>query len=459
MIKPIPRTVWRWFVPALACMLAGAGRPALGAALPAFPGAEGFGTTTPGGRGGQVLEVTNLDDDGPGSLRAAIAVPGPRTVVFRVGGTIELNSPLRIVHPFITIAGQTAPGGGITLRNSTSNLYAPLQVKTHDVVLRYLRFRPGPSGIPPPEQDGSNVDALTIADPQNDVYNVVVDHCSLSWAVDEVLNIWYHAHDITVQWCIISEGLHNPPERKGAGSKGALVGGKGSTRISVHHNLLAHNAGRNPMVKAAGLVDLVNNVLFVPGSVAAVVDGELGPCHVNLVGNTVIAPNGDGLVFGVAVLGPRPVSLFVKGNHGPYRTRDDQPEWLFVSPRNEARARLLPRPQEGVPITTTAAARACEEVLAGAGCTRPMRDQVDERIVADVLARRTRLIRDPAEVGGWPDLPPGTPPADSDHDGMPDPWERRYAFDPHNPRDGHEDPDGDGYTNLEEFLNGTHPRR
>jgi len=137
--------------------------------LPAFIGAEGFGAATPGGRGGQVLEVTNLNDGGPGSLRAAIGVAAPRTVVFRVSGTIEVNSPLQVVHPFITIAGQTAPGGDITLKNGPGNWYAPLQVKTHDVVIRYVRSRPGPSGVPPGRQDGSNVDALTIADPQRPV--------------------------------------------------------------------------------------------------------------------------------------------------------------------------------------------------------------------------------------------------------------------------------------------------
>lgn len=421
--------------------------------IPAFPGAEGFGATTPGGRGGEVVEVTNLHDAGPGSLRAAIEKAGPRTVVFRVSGTIELDSPLKIVHPFITIAGQTAPGGGVTLKNSFKNLYAPLQVKTHDVVIRYLRSRPGPSGVPPARQDGSNVDALTIADPEREVYNVVVDHCSFSWSVDEIVNVWYDAHDVTIQWCIMAEGLHEPPDRQGAGSKGPLFGGRGCDRISAHHNLLAHNGGRNPMVKATGAVDLVNNVIFVPRTVAAVVDGELGPCRVNLVGNQVLAPHGDGLVFGVAVLGARPVSLFVQGNLGPFRTRFEQPERLFVSPRNEGRSRITLQREEAPSITTLSARQAYDEVLASAGCTRPRRDAVDERIVADVKAGRARLIDDPAEVGGWPELAAGEPPADSDRDGIPDAWERRHGLNPRRPNDSSADRDGDGYTNLEEYLN------
>jgi pectate lyase len=429
------------------------------APLPAFPGAEGFGAQTPGGRGGKVIEVTNLKDDGPGSLRAALAAQGPRIVVFRVGGTIEVNSPLQIIHPFITIAGQTAPGGGITLKSGPRNLYAPLQIKTHDVVVRYLRSRPGPGAIPPPGHEGSNVDALTIADLERDVYNVVVDHCSFSWSVDEVVNSWYDASDITVQWCIMSEGLHNPKDRQGAGSKGPLFGGKGSDRITVHHNLMAHNVGRNPMIKATGLVDLVNNVILVPRTVAAVVDGELGACHVNLVGNRAIAPNGDGLVYGVAVLGPRPVTLFVQGNLGPHRTSDDQPQLRFVSPQNNSRSRMIEQRKDAPAVTTTSAAEAYEQVLQRAGCTLPMRDAVDERIVADVKASRARVIADPSEVGGWPELPPGTPAEDSDHDGMPNDWERRHGLDPSDPADGAQDADGDGYTNVEEFLNATDPRR
>lgn len=423
---------------------------------PAFPGAEGFGASTPGGRGGRVLEVTNLCDDGPGSLRAAVDAKGPRTIVFRVGGTIELESPLRILNPFVTIAGQTAGGGGITLKNGPTNLYAPLQVKTHDVVIRYLRSRPGPSAVPPARQDGSNVDALTIADLQHQVHSVVIDHCSFSWSVDEVLNSWYDTHDITIQWCIMSEGLHNPPDRKGDGSKGPLFGGKGSDQISVHHNLLAHNAGRNPMVKATGVVDVVNNAIFVPRTV---VDGELGACHVNFVSNRVVAPNGDGLVFGVAVLGKRPVSLFVQGNLGPHRTSHDMPDLLFVSPQNSAHDRIVQHQVEAPPISTAPAEVAFEAVLASAGCDLPIRDAVDQRVVADVRAGHTRLIREPSEVGGWPELSSGEPAADTDHDGMSDLWELRHGLEPHSVTDGAGDLDGDGYTNLEEFLNNMDPRQ
>jgi pectate lyase len=429
-----------------------------GEKLPAFPGAEGFGADTPGGRKGRVIPVTNLNDRGPGSLRAAVEAEGPRTVVFRTGGTIEVDSSLQIKNPFLTIAGQSAPGGGITLKNSAKNLYAPLQVKTHDVVIRHLRSRPGPSAIPPAGADGSTVDALTIADPQHKVYNVVIDHCSFSWAVDEVVNSWYDARDITVQWCIIAEGLHRPKDRQGAGSKGALFGGKGSERISFHHNLLAHNVGRNPMVKASGVVDVVNNVLFVPATIAAVVDGELGVSKVNFVGNQVLAPKGDGLVHGIAVLGQNPVSLYVRDNLGPYRKRDDQPQELSVSEKNNSRKWLSARRHDAPAVTTTSAAKAYEQVLRNAGCTLPVRDAADERVVAEVQKGRTRMVDDPAEVGGWPELAAGTAPVDTDRGGMPDEWEQKHGLDPRDASDGAQDLDGDGYTNVEEFLNGTSPR-
>lgn len=426
--------------------------------LPAFPGAEGFGSQTPGGRGGKVIAVTNLNDGGAGSLREAIDAEGPRIIVFSTGGTIELKSPLQIMHPFVTIAGQTAPGGGIALKNGPTNIYAPLQVKTHDVVIRHIRSRPGPSGIPPAGHDGSTVDALTIADPERDVYNVVVDHCSFSWSVDELVNSWYDARDVTVQWCIMSEALHEPKDRQSAGSKGPLFGGRGSDRISAHHNLIAHNVGRNPMIKATGLVDLVNNLIFVPRTIAVVVDGEVGPCHVNLVGNYVIAPNGDGLVYGVRVLGQHPATIFVKRNRGPYRTDDSQPESRFVAPQNGGHTRMTERRQPAAPVATTIAAVAYDQVLASAGAILPVRDAVDARIITDVRDRRTRVIADPVDVGGWPELAAGVPIADSDHDGMPDAWERSHGLDPDATNDGAADADGDGYTNVEEFLNASDPR-
>ncbi len=425
--------------------------------VPAFPGAEGFGSGTPGGRGGRVIEVTTLEDAGPGSLRAALEAEGPRIVVFRLGGTIAVESPIRVLHPFVTVAGQTAPGGGITLRNAPSNLFAPLQIKTHDVVLRYLRSRPGPSGKP-----SENVDALTIADPERKVANVVVDHCSFSWSLDEVVNSGYDARDVTVQWCIMSEALYRSTQPRGGdsgGGKGPLFGGKGGGRVSLHHNLIAHNIGRNPMIKGEGVFDLVNNVIFIPRAAEAVVDGELGLPQVNFVGNTVIAPNGDGMVHGLWVLGSRPVSLFVRGNRGPHRSSDEHAEALIVRAANRGREQIAARRHEAPPVTTAGAAEAVEAVLRESGCLLPARDEVDRRVVREVKEGRARVVNDPSEVGGWPALERGVAPPDGDRDGMPDAWEKERGLDPADPADGPRDADGDGYTNVEEFLNRTDPRR
>jgi len=427
------------------------------AALPAFPGAEGFGADAIGGRGGRVIEVINLDDDGPGSLRAAVAAEGPRIVVFRVAGTIELRTELVLTRPFITIAGQTAPGEGVTLKTHPDNAYSALTIKggAHDVVVRHLRFRPGPARVQAVAGDDSHVkDGLQILDASR----VIVDHCSMSWATDEAVSTWYSAHDVTIQWCLIAEALRNT-KRGGPDGKALLIGGKGAARISVHHNLLAHSVGRNPMVKAEGVVDVVNNAALVPGPVAMSVDGEYGRTPVNFVGNQVLAPHADGLAFGVRVLGARPVSLFVRDNLGPRRTSANQDELWFVDPGNKGRSQVSPTRHEAPPVTTLSGADLLDRLLAEVGCTRPARDAVDERILREVREGRTRAIGDPAEVDGWPELKAAAAPADADHDGMPDAWERANGFAPGDASDGPRDADGDGYTNLEEYLNASNPRK
>ncbi len=252
-------------------------RITLTSAIPAFPGAEGFGANALGGRGGDVIEVTNLNDDGPGSLRAAINSEGPRIVVFRTGGTIELQSTLEIINPFITIAGQTAPGGGITLKNRSSSK-GTLFVRTHDVVIRNLRSRPGP-----PAERSSNGDAIEILGP--DAYNIIIDHCSFSWAIDEVVSTWYAAHNITIQWSIIAEGLNCSKHEKGCHSMGMLLGSEGSGNISIHHNLFAHNHQRNPFIKTSGLVDVVNNVIYNPWGTPSVATDDFGEVQVNYIAN------------------------------------------------------------------------------------------------------------------------------------------------------------------------------
>jgi pectate lyase len=425
----------------------------------AFPGAEGFGAMTAGGRGGAVIEVTNLDDRGPGSFRAAVESPGPRIVVFRVGGTIWLDSSLEIRDPYITIAGQTAPGGGILLRNSDLNSRTPLKVKTHDVVIRYIRSRPGSH----PNENGT-LDALNIASTEAGVvHDVIVDHGSFSWATDEVTNVYYDAHDITIQWSIIAEGLdcatHVEDGELQCHSMGMLLGSEGSGNISIHHNLFAHNRHRNPRIKTTGTVDVVNNVVYNSGSgngwrSPTYVHGGRAIVPANYVGN-FFKPGADTGAAEWFIDTKEVVEVFAANNAVPHEVIDPDSADMLVPFRHPAPA-----------VTTFPASFNFDAVLEGAGASlaldcdgspRVRRDSVDERIIMETRLGTGRIIDDPSEVGGWPEIASGTPCPDSDHDGMPDDFEMQHGFDAEDPADGPLDSDGDGYTNVEEFLNATDP--
>jgi pectate lyase len=426
----------------------------------AFPGAEGFGAETIGGRNGKILEVTNLDDDGPGSLRAAIEDSGARIIIFRVAGTIELKSALEINNPYVTIAGQTAPGGGITLRNYPTNMEGPLLVNTHDVIIRYIRSRPGS-----PIYKSDNGDAIEILGPG--AYHVIVDHCSFSWAIDEVVSTWYDAHDITIQWSIISEGLFCSNHVKGCHSMGLLVGGEGAKNISIHHNLLANNHERNPLIETSGLVDIVNNVIYNAWGSPALFSDAYGKVFANLVANyQKNGPDSDQGKYFVSVqiiqgIGPE---IYVNGNITPLRPSNEIDQLLAVKPNS--RDWIIPDKFDTPEISTVSALQAYEQVLAESGATIgldemgkifPRRDEVDQRIVDEVKNGTGRIIDDPSQVGGWPQLDPGMPLTDTDHDGMPDRWEQQFGFDPLDSSDAPRDEDGDGYTNIEEYLNITNP--
>lgn len=423
----------------------------------AFPGAEGFGRLARGGRGGKVYLVSNLDDSGPGSLRECVEASGPRTCVFRVGGTIVLESRLDVEHPYLTIAGQTAPGGGITLRAAGTLSKTHLRVRTHDVIVRYIRSRPGTRL--------ENGRALTVSNPESGsaaVHDVMVDHVSLSWAADEIFLTWGETNHVSVQWSIMAESL---PETGGTvGLKGPNIGSEGGGWVSLHHNLIAHHVQRYPkMNPSGGPVDLVNNVMYNMGSWGhAIVQGD---AEVNFLNNYLKSgPNttietfvferdivDGGYYHSGNVIEPGQVSRFAPDDH-----------------RSKARF-------DAPPVTTTSAKQAYEDVLTGAGAvhglncdgtwfTRP--DTVDRRILRSVREgtrghdippagtfRELGYITLPSDVGGWPDLDPGEPCADGDGDGMPDVWERANGLDA-SVDDSAGDSDGDGYTNLEEYLNG-----
>ncbi len=499
------------------------------AALPAFPGAEGFGSDTPGGRGGRVYEVTTLEDclvpavgctvPVPGSLREALQASGPRIVVFRVSGTIEIDWQIAVRNPYLTIAGQSAPGGGIAIRNGPTNDLHAISIQTHDVVVRHLRFRPGRATPSAQATDGLNL--------ANGAHRVIIDHCSFSWAVDEGFDVgWSNpagqsVHDVTLQWSIVSEGLVEERSRWPSGftiarcsdalgsgtagpcfhSKAVLAGTNGTQsvateRFSLHHNFFAHNFDRNPLVSGSGRWDVVNNVVFDPNSlmgssVASLHDYEQARVEVNYVGNytrrrvETLSHWSVELRLSRTAGGPG----FLVWHHdnlvrdaptGPDVPGDFQcwdpaagaecPAEVFDSFKASG-----PWPSSLATPPWTAA-RTRDSVPFAAGATRPARDPVDACVIGHYCHRATEpaclefcaesggcptagdLIERPEDgCGPWPDLAGGTPPPDADHDGMPDAWETDHGLDPDFDGDGAQDADGDGYTNVEEFLNETHP--
>ncbi len=416
---------------------------------PAFPGVEGFGKYTLGGRGGKVIEVTNLNDSGPGSFRAAVMAKGPRTVVFRVSGTIALESEIKIREPYLTIAGQTAPGDGICIKNYQFNF------ETQHVIIRYLRFRPGDEMGK--EQDGFGGGGD----------HIVIDHCSASWGVDETFSI-NKASNLTVQWCMVTESLYKSLHKKGNHGYGGLWGGPGG---SFHHNLLAHHSSRNPRAsgnKDSGLLDYRNNVVYNWGFNSAY-GGELWPR--NWINNYYKSgPATDDKVRHRIFLQKDPRGkMFAAGNyvHGfPKITADNWAGGIDFAPDGEAtEATLRARePYVVAPVQTQTAAAAFEAVLAHAGASLA-RDAVDRRIADEVRTGTARfgasykgggkgLIDSQSDVGGWPELRSLPAPVDSDHDGMPDDWELARGLNPRDPADGARiAPAGDGYTNLELYLN------
>jgi len=418
--------------------------------LRAFPEAEGFGAYTPGGRGGTVHFVTTLEDYAPGkedpipgSFRAAVDAEGPRYILFRTGGTITLKADLWIRKPYVTVAGQTAPGGGIAFRDYQ------VVVATNDVILRHLRFRSG---------DRTKKEQMAVG-----IFggsNSILDHCSMTWAIDEVMSS-FGASNITVQWSIIAEGLSRSFHPKGEHSKGSILDGRGG--ISIHHSIYAHNAARNARVNNI-VLDFRNNVVYNWGYRGGYT--TRGPGFINYVNNYFKAGPSTrntvrSLVFEPGDDAPR---LYFDGNvlEGDAEKSADN-RLLVRLPRGVEADPFLDTvmvgaPFPAVPVATEGALAARDRVLAEAGATLPLRDSADLRLMEEIRSGTGRVIDTQDEVGGWPELDAGDAPLDSDNDGMPDEWEIRHGLDPHDAADAMADPDGDGYPNLEEFLNGTDPQ-
>ncbi|MBE3071948.1 MAG: pectate lyase, partial [Acidobacteria bacterium] len=409
---------------------------------PAFPGAEGFGARTPGGRGGRVMIVRTLEDAGPGSFREAVTAPGPRVVVFAVGGLITLKSPVDITEPYLTIAGQSAPGDGVCTRGHQ------VSIRTHDVIVRYLRFRPG-------DILKAEVDALDI---MGESHDVIIDHCSATWSVDENLSPSGAVSNITVQWCLIAESLNRSVHSKGAHGYGSLVRAVGG--VTLHHNLWAHNSARNPRLgdnygnPPWPVFDVRNNVIYDYGQIASGLTGDR--LSANYVGNYIRPGPSSDRARGIIVLtDTADVTYFVQGN--VVEGRDD---WTADNTRlfdrtefDGRRLVTVARTPFGTPaVRTTSASDALADVLAGVGATRPRRDAVDGRIVRQVEQRSGFIIDSQSQVGGWPEYRSVVPPPDSDSDGIPDAWERTHGLDPRNPADASKPVGRDGYTGIEVYL-------
>lgn len=466
--------------------------------LPAFPGAEGFGRYTTGGRGGKVYHVTTLEDGKQeGTLRHALMQSGARTIVFDVAGTIFLNSNLRIVNGDLTVAGQTAPGQGVCIARY------PLTINADNVIIRYMRFRVGNEGHGEPDGLGST-----------DCKNVIVDHCSISWSVDECCSV-YGGENLTVQWCLVSESLRTAGHAKGSHGYGAIWGG---ARASFHHNLLAHHESRVPRLgprpgtQEREHVDMRNNV-FYNWAGHGCYGGE--GMKVNIVNNYYkpgpATPRNNRIGYRIAAIGVRTTrychradgtsnvwspmehvwgQLYVDGNvieGRPDVTCDNWMKGIYAQIDNDAcdntfteqvkKDIRLSAPLETGVITTHSAEEAYRLVLEKAGCSK-QRDIIDERIIEETrngtatytgsITKNAKdlpgLIDLPADVkpkgaaSAWPELSDGgisvAEIKDTDGDGIPDKWETKHGLNPQNAKDGvAASLSMEGYTNLEVYMN------
>ncbi len=407
----------------------------------AFPGAEGYGRIATGGRGGRVIKVTNLNDSGPGSLRAAVAESGPRIIVFEVSGYIVLNSNLRITNGDVTIAGQTAPGDGICIRDFE------VTVDADNVVIRYMRFRLG-----------------DVRQRESDAFwgryhqNIIIDHCTMSWSIDETSS-FYANQNFTMQWCILSESLNKSFHEKDDHGYGAIWGG---LYASFHHNLLAHHNSRNPRFNGGSRsgvsngpypgewVDYRNNVVYNWGDNSSY-GGENG--NYNMVNNYYKPGPGTpsskrsrlldlSISSDIVNYPPGYGKFYISGNIIHNNSAVNSDNWNGVDLRNGVDIAIakLTSPFDVTALPTTHSAEiAYERVLSYAGASYK-RDAVDIRVIDEVRngthtyvgskTGKLGLIDSQNDVGGFPALAAGTPPVDTDGDGMPDAWEIANGLDP-----------------------------
>ncbi|MBP1677948.1 MAG: hypothetical protein H6Q20_2507 [Bacteroidetes bacterium] len=462
------------------------------AKIPAFPGAEGGGKYSFGGRGGKVIVVTSLADRGPGTLREACQeTVGPRIVVFNVAGIIQLKSPIIIEAPYITIAGQTAPGDGVCVAGES------FWVNTHDVVVRHMRFRRGET----------KVERRDDAFGGNPVGNIMIDHCSCTWGLDENISFYRHMFDpkdgskelklptvnVTIQNTISAQALDTYNH-----AFGSTLGGE---NCSFMRNLWADNAGRNPSIGWNGVFNFVNNVLY--NWVHRSVDGGDYTALYNIINNyykpgpltpkespvgyRMVKPESGRSKLGYLVFG----RVYCDGNIMEGNERVSKNNWdggvqvedlPNTGQYTDSMKWSTPFPMPE--LTIMKAKDAYNFVMENVGANIPKRDIVDQRVIdhvrtgkayydtaADTIdfyqfkhrrlpkdSYKKGIITDIRQVGGYPEYK-GEPYLDSDNDGMPDEWEKKYGLNPNDPSDALKDCNGDGYTNIEKYINGINPKK
>ena len=427
-------------------LIFGIGNRNLTAQPVAFPGAEGSGRFSKGGRGGAVYEVTTLANSGAGSIVDAVSQPN-RTVIFRISGTIELDSNVVLTPKAnITIAGQTAPGDGICIKGR-------IHIKYSDIIIRYLRVRVDAGAA------NSSGDAIDI----DKGINIMIDHVSASYARDEGISCQETCDSVTVQWCIISEALTFENH-----SYGSLIRGDFGDQKTYHHNLYAHNNGRLPRPgnytsatnDTLGLFfDFRNNVVYNWAGSSPGYNADADPIsRYNFIGNVYIL----GLESSTSS------KLFKEDAYNSYAYFADNmfngvipaDQWSLVKFNgfttdqiNAYKQRSYLIPME--PVITTTPEQAYIDVLTSAGCSYPVRDTIDRRIVQDVINRTGHSIAYTTDQpeGGWPLLSSLPAPTDTDHDGLPDDWETANGLNPADAGDRNLLAEN-GYTMLENYLNG-----
>ncbi len=446
---------------------------------PAFPEARGPGALSVGGRNGRVTYVTNLNASGPESFRAACEAQGRRIIVFKVSGIIEVKKPIVIKHPYVTIAGQTAPAGGILLKGHN------LVIQTHDVILRFIRIRTGRRD----DFGNQEGDCLVLT---GDCHNVIVDHCSFSWSNDENVSIWQTGpviRNITFSWNLIAEGL----SYKHA-SCGMLIGGSGGNagveKLLINNNLFMSCKNRMPELKCK-TVRLVNNIIYNWGWWATGIHGRV---DADIVANKYVRgpstyawPHSDPEAnYPVWLRTDRPstatgrernASIYFDENIWPNNNGDrgkdnwnmivEAPVWKVIHERPDKkkyRRNSILTMYVYCPVSPVE--KLDEILLSDVGASRRLdekgnwqsnRDSVDIRLIEEYKNRKGQIPLDENKVGGFPDIPENTGCKSSAGDGVPDKWKLKYGFDPHESLANNQDTNGDGYTDIEEFLNNSNP--